>query len=194
MSALDQATNFTSSNIGSSSNHRCLLLSSNYEPMRVVSAERAIILEMNGKVDIVERSDKFYRSPSIQYQLPSIIRYKTYTKRQHRVKLRLSKRAIALRDMPKGCAYCTRFSPDGFKSIKDFSVDHVISKFSGGKNSWTNLIGCCKRCNEKKGSKSLEEAGMFLRYQPHEPTPLMTILRRNDLNGVPESWKMYFYV
>jgi 5-methylcytosine-specific restriction endonuclease McrA len=73
------------------------------------------------------------------------------------------------------------------------TVDHIFPRTQGGGNSWLNLVGCCKRCNERKGGKTPEEAGMPLRYQPHEPTPLMSVLRKNDLDDVPEEWKAYFY-
>ena len=49
------------------------------------------------------------------------------------------------------CAYCGR---------KADTVDHVIPKTKGGNESDENLVACCKRCNMKKGNRTLKDAGM----------------------------------
>ena len=43
----------------------------------------------------------------------------------------------------------------------------------GGRNSWTNLVTACSRCNQRKGSAPLEALGWRLRSgPPREPTAL----------------------
>lgn len=37
------------------------------------------------------------------------------------------------------------------------TVDHVIPKSQGGKNTKENLTSCCEPCNQQKGAKSLDE-------------------------------------
>lgn len=49
------------------------------------------------------------------------------------------------------CAYCGR---------KAETVDHVFPKSRGGIEDPENLVACCKRCNQRKQSRTLEEAGM----------------------------------
>jgi 5-methylcytosine-specific restriction endonuclease McrA len=55
------------------------------------------------------------------------------------------------------CQYC-------FKEL-DFhnsTMDHVLPKSRGGKDTWSNLVLCCEPCNAKKGSRTPSEAGMTL--------------------------------
>lgn len=50
------------------------------------------------------------------------------------------------------CHYCDgpvgrpRFSPWDMRGF-----DHVISRQNGGKNDSTNIVVCCRQCNERKG-------------------------------------------
>ncbi len=48
------------------------------------------------------------------------------------------------------CAYC------GSKS-KRLSLDHVLAESKGGKDSWSNLVPACAKCNISKGSKNLTD-------------------------------------
>ena len=63
------------------------------------------------------------------------------------------------------CMYCgERFSDH------QLSRDHVIPVVQGGKNSWTNVVTACKRCNNLKGGRTPEEAKMSLMAIPFQPT------------------------
>ncbi len=42
------------------------------------------------------------------------------------------------------------------------SVDHVIAHSREGTDDESNLVACCRRCNSRKGAKTLAEAGMTL--------------------------------
>ncbi len=55
------------------------------------------------------------------------------------------------------CQYCGTQIPPGKETI-----DHVMPKCKGGKKEWTNVVLCCHKCNQKKGSKSLEQSGFRL--------------------------------
>jgi len=50
---------------------------------------------------------------------------------------------------------------DGFlcRYCKDpgTTLDHVVPKSRGGKNTLVNLVYCCRRCNTLKGNLSLAE-------------------------------------
>ncbi len=59
------------------------------------------------------------------------------------------------------------------------SRDHVIPKSQGGKDSWTNLVTACKRCNHRKGARTPEEAGMPLLAIPFEPNPFESMYLAN---------------
>lgn len=59
----------------------------------------------------------------------------------------------------------------GKKLTRDeLSVDHIVPRSKGGKDTWENLITCDRKLNSRKGSKTLVEAGLKLRYKPHKPS------------------------
>lgn len=50
------------------------------------------------------------------------------------------------------------FKRDGYKckicgSIKNLSIDHIVSVLNGGSNEYSNLQTLCRRCNSSKGGK-----------------------------------------
>jgi hypothetical protein len=72
------------------------------------------------------------------------------------------------------CAYCgDQFEP------KMLTIDHVHPKSKGGLNTWTNCVTACKTCNHRKGSKSLEQAGMQLLYVPYVPNMFEKMILKN---------------
>jgi len=72
------------------------------------------------------------------------------------------------------CAYCGD-QYDG----KSLTIDHVVPKSRGGKNTWTNCVTACKPCNIRKGSKSPEEAKMQLLYVPYSPNVFEKMILKN---------------
>ena len=89
-----------------------------------------------------------------------------------------TRRAVFIRDNFT-CAYCGKIVKDS-----EVTVDHIVPKSRGGKWEWTNLVTCCSECNQKKGSKTPEEAGMVLLYKPKKPSGFQIALNRwrNKLN------------
>ncbi len=47
--------------------------------------------------------------------------------------------------------------------------DHVMPQARGGKNTWMNCVAACKPCNNNKGCRTPEEAGMQLVAIPFCP-------------------------
>ncbi|HRU40063.1 MAG TPA: HNH endonuclease, partial [Candidatus Goldiibacteriota bacterium] len=74
---------------------------------------------------------------------------------------KFSKKSVFIRDNYQ-CQYC------GCHSVKP-TIDHIIPRCKGGKNDWTNTVTACHACNNKKGDRTLKEAGMKLIRQPAEP-------------------------
>ncbi|MGI9322634.1 MAG: HNH endonuclease [Pseudomonadales bacterium] len=75
----------------------------------------------------------------------------------------LTNNALFRRDQ-NVCLYCG----NDFKQC-DLSRDHVIPISRGGKDSWTNVIAACKRCNARKGNRLPDECGMQLLALPYRP-------------------------
>jgi 5-methylcytosine-specific restriction endonuclease McrA len=80
------------------------------------------------------------------------------------------------------CQYCG--------SIKQLTIDHVIPKSKGGKDTWENLVVACMPCNTKKGDRTPEEWGTPLYQKPKALYNKMLISLKSS--NVPE-WKEYVY-
>ena len=63
-----------------------LLLNASYEPMKVISWQRAITLVFLGKVEVVEAYDDEIRSVSASLPMPSVVRLRRYARQDRRVK------------------------------------------------------------------------------------------------------------
>jgi hypothetical protein len=59
------------------------------------------------------------------------------------------------------CGYCGR---------RATTIDHVLPRSRGGKNTWSNCVAACFACNQKKADRTPAEAGMRLDITPSEPT------------------------
>ncbi|MGB0867891.1 MAG: HNH endonuclease [Granulosicoccaceae bacterium] len=75
----------------------------------------------------------------------------------------LNNRALFSRDHYH-CLYCGQRS-----SAEHLTRDHVIPVSKGGKDSWTNLVTACRRCNQKKGDRTPEACDMPLLAVPYRP-------------------------
>ncbi|MEM8549082.1 MAG: HNH endonuclease [Pseudomonadota bacterium] len=63
------------------------------------------------------------------------------------------------------CLYCgQRFSNS------DLTRDHITPISQAGEDKWTNVATACRRCNNHKGGRTPEQAGMELIAVPFTPT------------------------
>jgi hypothetical protein len=53
--------------------------------------------------------------------------------------------------------------------ISRLTRDHVTPFSQKGKDSWMNSVTACRGCNERKGNRTPEHAGMELIYLPYVP-------------------------
>ena len=63
------------------------------------------------------------------------------------------------------CMYCAQ----PFHT-SDLTRDHITPLSQGGRDVWTNVVAACRRCNNHKGGKTPEQAGMQLVAVPFTPT------------------------
>lgn len=97
---------------------------------------------------------------------------------------KLSSRAIRERDGNR-CQYTGRsLRPE------EGSLDHVLPRSRGGKDSWDNLVWASREVNARKGNRLPHEAGLTLLKSPRAPRELpVSEFIRNSL-GIPE-WKLF---
>jgi len=139
---------------------KVLVLNQNYEPLSVCRAQRALVMVVLGKAEIVERYDAEVRSVSFSMPLPSVVRLQMYIRAPRR-RTALTRRNVLKRDGFR-CQYCgTRRGP--------MTTDRVVPRSLGGRDSWTNLVCACVGCNNRKGSRTPEQAGMRLARPPRRP-------------------------
>ena len=63
------------------------------------------------------------------------------------------------------CLYCGQHF-----LVVELSRDHVTPLSRGGRDTWTNVVTACRRCNHHKAGRTPEEAGMQLLAVPFQPT------------------------
>jgi 5-methylcytosine-specific restriction endonuclease McrA len=161
-----------------------LLLSQGYEPLRVISWQRAVCLLSLGKIEVVEEYDRLIRSVSVALRLPAVVRLCHKVPRQLG-RVRFNRRNVMARDRFR-CQYCGhRGSP------RELTFDHVVPRAQGGKACWENIVSACIPCNKKKGNRTPEQAGMHLEQRPYRPTWLPPLLLRIYARRMPPPWQAY---
>ena len=58
------------------------------------------------------------------------------------------------------------------KPKKPLTIDHVIPRNRGGKDTWENLVAACTKCNTKKGDFLLKNIDMKLLKKPRKPSKI----------------------
>jgi 5-methylcytosine-specific restriction endonuclease McrA len=165
------------------------VLNASYEPIRIINWQRAMVLSFTSRIDVLD----FYSEPwvvhtvSQSFAVPAVIRMVRlhHLNRANR-SVRFTRHHVFARDEFR-CQYCR----DSF-SEKQLTLDHVVPLVKGGKTSWSNIVTCCVSCNQRKGAKTPQEAGLRLLRTPREPQrgfiPDLMFYRATSL---PEAWKPF---
>lgn len=164
---------------------RSLLLNASYEPMRVVSWQKALILWFQDKVEVLEYHTVFARSVTTSFKLPSVLRLKSYVRNRNNTHVRFCRENVYIRDNYT-CQYCGRRF-----GTKHLTLDHVMPVSREGKKDWYNVVSACRSCNQKKANKTPNEARMPLLQEPKIPSwlPLTDFVVGNE--DMPIVWRQY---
>ncbi len=163
-----------------------LLLSAGYEPITVVSWQRAIRLLTLGKVEVLVEYDRNVRSPTLVIKMPAVVRLLRVFRR-HRQPVKFSRVNIYARDGYR-CQYCGVKLP-----IADLTFDHVVPRARGGRTTWENIVTACVPCNARKSDRTPEQAGMRLRKKPVRPSWVPAMTLRLSTRSIPDAWQDYLY-
>ncbi len=161
---------------------KALKLDATYRPVEVIDAIEALVLCIIGKAKAIETYTKQICSPSKSFDIPAVIVLKTVVKYRFGGII-CNRQNIIWRDQ-NTCQYCGK----NF-STENLTIDHLLPKSRGGKNTWKNLVAACKKCNQKKGCRTPQECGMIPIRKPAKPkaTILKTTKQINHL------WKNYLW-
>jgi 5-methylcytosine-specific restriction endonuclease McrA len=163
-----------------------LVLNASYEPINVTPVRRAVVLIIKGVATTEEEDGFLIHSARITFRIPSVIRLREFRRIPFQTRA-LSRKNIVMRDRST-CQFCGRVLP-----ASELTLDHVIPRSRGGHTDWDNLVACCHRCNNLKGDRLPEEAGLKLLRPPrpftlHTSRQLMRLMGRSD-----ERWRKYLF-
>ena len=164
-------------------NRKVLVLNQSYEPLMVINAKRAIVLIIKEKVKMLEKYSENIRSAQNSFDLPSVIRLNFYVHLKYK-DIVLNRRNILNRDDYR-CQYCA-------KQATPLTLDHIVPKNKGGKDSWENLVAACSKCNTRKGDTLLKHMDMKLLKKPRKPSKLFQL--QTYVNKKQDNWKQYLFM
>jgi 5-methylcytosine-specific restriction endonuclease McrA len=164
---------------------RALVLNSSYQPIKLVSWQKALVLFFQGKVEILEYHSTSARSASASFRLPSVMRLKKYVTPLKSTRLKFSRENIYLRDNYT-CQYCAQQLP-----VKELTLDHVVPASKFGRKDWTNMVTACRECNHRKGNRTPLGANMPLLKEPRIPTWLPSTQQSFQVEDMPDEWRVY---
>lgn len=161
--------------------NKTLVLNKYYQAVHVTTVQRAVCHVFKGTAKVITsdwathsfaewaKISKFYdngcliRSPGLSIMAPDAIILSRFDQLP-KTDIIFTRANLFARDAHT-CQYCGK----SIRLAKDRSVDHIIPRSRGGKTVWSNVVLCCKKCNLKKGNKTLPEAGLTLLKKPRAP-------------------------
>lgn len=141
---------------------KVLLLNATYEPLTVVTIRRAVVLVLRDRAEIVhgdDDGDGVLHSAHVSLPTPKVIRLTSYVRVPYRAVIPMTRAALMHRDRSR-CGYC---------GAKATTIDHVVPRSRGGRNTWDNCVACCIGCNHRKADRLLSELGWRLAVTPAPP-------------------------
>ena len=163
---------------------KTLKLDASFRPIEVIDAIEALVLCLVGKASAVENYTDTIKTVTEKFTLPSVIALKRIVK--FRFTTMACKRPNIMWRDDYQCQYCAKYFPP-----EKLTMDHVTPRSKGGENTWFNLVTACKKCNQKKGNHTLEQANMRLIRQPYRPQT--NILRTVKKNQIVPIWDEYLW-
>jgi 5-methylcytosine-specific restriction endonuclease McrA len=162
-----------------------LVLNASYEPLRIVSVRRAVVMLIQRKAELVEVATQILRAQGMTFAVPLVVRLVRYVaiRRTHQVPC--SRRGVLARDR-ETCQYC-----GAQPGRAHLTIDHVLPRAQGGNTTWENVVAACSACNHRKANRTPQQAGMALAHSPRRPSyvafALLGTLERHAV------WQKYAY-
>lgn len=82
--------------------------------------------------------------------------------------------ALLFRRDGQRCMYCGNHF-----ALTGLTRDHIIPRSQNGPDKWENVVAACKYCNNIKGGRTPEQAGMPLLAIPFAPNPFEMLFLAN---------------
>jgi HNH endonuclease len=162
-----------------------LTLNRFFAPIRVVDVRRALSLLVTGAAEVVDAEDPHLATydfaswfelsmlrAEFEYEqhawvglvrgrlaAPTVVRLTRFD-RHRKTRVALNRRNIYHRD-GNMCQYCGKKFP-----TSELSLDHIVPRSRGGRDTWQNLVCACTNCNARKADKTPAQVGMRLIRMP----------------------------
>lgn len=177
-----------------------LVLDAGYQPHRIVTWYKALSLLISERAEIIAEYDDEIQTVSVTMKVPAVIRLLKAIPHKKRA-IRFSRVNVMARDK-FSCQFC------GQKlTLRTFTYDHVLPRsrfkeaiakglFPKGTSPtcWENIVASCYPCNNKKGNRTPEEAGLKLRCKPTKPEWLPIHTFHLEMSAsIPESWASWIH-
>ena len=183
---------------------QALLLNADYQPIKVIPWEKAVLLLLDERAELVEAyAERFVHSVSAAIPWPAVLRLVAYV--DGRPRMRFSRQNVLARDHYR-CAYCgiAPVRKNGRPKLEALTLDHVVPRAQsrGGKvrllsglvvgvTCWENLVTACVDCNLRKADRTPNQAGMPLLQQPRKPNPIDVLRIHLRRERIPDEWTAY---
>lgn len=164
-----------------------LVLSAIYEPVARVPWQRAFLMVLGSKVEVLEEyEDRAVRSVTLEWRMPSVVRFLRMS-RGKKKGVKFSRENVYARDHER-CQYCARKV-----ARSEATYDHVVPRAQKGPTTWENVVIACVPCNQKKGGRTPVQAAMRLLSVPVKPRTLPRSARTLFQwdKGMPVSWRAW---
>lgn len=165
-----------------------LLLNATYEPIKLITWQKAVTLLFLEKVEPLVHYQHKIRGATRDLEQPAVVRlHKRVPWRRNGV--RFSRRHVFIRDNFT-CQYC-----GAQPRIRELTFDHVMPRSRGGGTNWLNIVTCCRDCNQFKAHRTPEEARMTLMRKPYAPRWLPPQVRegQNTAGSPHPLWEPYLW-
>ena len=131
----------------------------------------------------LQNSGRVIHTQTMSLRVPEVIILNVFNG-FFRQEVRFSRRNIFERDR-NTCQYCAK------KMTKsDLTIDHVVPRSKGGRDTWENLVLACVKCNVRKGNRTPSDAHMPLVRNPVKPSWLPTLGSRLPADKF-SSWQRF---
>ncbi len=170
----------------------CLALNASYEPLTMVASRRAIRLVLDRKAEILEVDrERAFRTVGRELPYPSVIRLVRYVHVPRRFRRQVTNTFLFARD-DYTCQYCGRHRSE-LRGRQFLTRDHVLPVSRGGENLWGNVVTACSPCNNRKGDRLPEEAGLHLLRNPREPNYVHLVWAVRRVTAIQGKYIAMFY-
>src|SRR5437773_11097761 len=114
-----------------------LVLNATYEPLRIVSWQKAMTMLFQGKVEVIAVYDREIRGVTVRVKLPSVLRLLRHVRMKRAfAQVPFSRANVYARDDHR-CQYCGKSLPPS-----QLTFDHVLPVPRGGLRGCDHIVSC----------------------------------------------------